>query len=470
MNRPGIVLAALALASTAHLPTSAFADEDGFGLHMGVRVGEVTQNSAVFWTRLCAQPRKNDGPESPPRKAKEVDLSTLQGYLPGEAGKVIFTVMTDAEPSYELAPISVTADSDFAAKLTATGLKPATKYRVIASAVSADGDEASAESTFVTAADPESPQEVRFAVLTGQEYEDRDAGTDGFLAYDAMRNDDLKFLVYTGDSVYYDRPMFYANSIAKMRHFWHRMYSFPKAIAFAVTTPAYYEVDDHDILDNDSWPGKKSRVLKPITMDDGLAVLREQTPIGDRPYRSVRWGKDLEVWLMEGRLYRSPNPEPDGPSKTIWGATQKQWLTESLQQSDATFKVVVSPTPIVGPDRSKGKKDNHANEGFATEGAWVREMLTSDAVGRVIVCCGDRHWQYHSVDPTTGLHEFSCGPLSDEHAGGAPKEQPEWQKHRRVKGGYLTVKVDRPSGNPTLTAALRSVSGERVYEWKTVAE
>ncbi|NIP95358.1 MAG: alkaline phosphatase, partial [Akkermansiaceae bacterium] len=46
--------------------------------------------------------------------------------------------------------------------------------------------------------------------------------------------------------------------------------------------------------------------------------------------------------------------------KTIWGAKQKQWLFRSFEESDATFRLLISPTPVVGPDRG-GKNDNHAN-------------------------------------------------------------------------------------------------------------
>ena len=55
---------------------------------------------------------------------------------------------------------------------------------------------------------------------------------------------------------------------------------------------------------------------------------------------------------------------PDGPEKTILGSEQKAWLMKTLSESKATFKLVFSPTPIVGPDR-KNKRDNHANTGLA---------------------------------------------------------------------------------------------------------
>ena len=87
-------------------------------------------------------------------------------------------------------------------------------------------------------------------------------------------------------------------------------------------------------------------------------------------YRTVRWGKDLEVWLVEGRDFRSPNNMPDGPDKSIWGGEQKEWLKKTLLASDATFKILVSPTPIVGPDRGN-KADNHANSRVRSRGQRV---------------------------------------------------------------------------------------------------
>ena len=111
-----------------------------------------------------------------------------------------------------------------------------------------------------------------------------------------------------------------------------------------------------------------------------------------------------------------------------------------MTSSDATFKLFVSATPVVGPDRKK-KNDNHANEGFAHEGRRLRKFLSG--IPGCFVVNGDRHWQYHSVDPETGLMEFGSGPASDIHAGGWKKElQPEWQKFLRIKGGFLSVKVD----------------------------
>ena len=147
------------------------------------------------------------------------------------------------------------------------------------------------------------------------------------------------------------------------------------------------------------------------------------------------------------------------PTKTIWGTDQINWLKETVAQSDATFKVLISPTPIVGPDR-KNKNDNHANDGFKTEGEWVRRFLSDNSF---IVICGDRHWQYVSQDPTTGLIEFATGPTSNRHAGGFNMaNRTDAHKFLRIKGGYFVASISRSGGEPAFIGSHFSVDGEVV--------
>ena len=76
---------------------------------------------------------------------------------------------------------------------------------------------------------------------------------------------------------------------------------------------------------------------------------------------------------------------PDGPGKTIWGKEQKQWFFDTVKASDATFRILLSPTPIVGPDR-KNKNDNHANAGFTHEGNEIRTFIGEQK--NMFVICG----------------------------------------------------------------------------------
>ena len=132
--------------------------------------------------------------------------------------------------------------------------------------------------------------------------------------------------------------------------------------------------------------------------------------------------------------------------------------------SDAAFRVLISPTPIVGPDRDN-KADNHANKAFTHEGGEFRAWTKEHKLDNLFVCCGDRHWQYHSVDPATGLNEFSCGAASDKHASGSPGLDAEYHRHHRVKGGFLTVSVTREGGSPSIAFRHHDVDGKVVYEY-----
>ena len=77
---------------------------------------------------------------------------------------------------------------------------------------------------------------------------------------------------------------------------------------------------------------------------------------------------------------------------------------------------------------------------------------------------GDRHWQYHSVDPETRLNEFCCGAASDSHASGTPGENPRLHRFHRVKGGFLSIQVRLTgAGKSELTIEHRDVAGNRVY-------
>ena len=86
--------------------------------------------------------------------------------------------------------------------------------------------------------------------------------------------------------------------------------------------------DDHDTTSNDSWPGID---FVDLTWEQGKELFVEQFPIRKKNYRTIRWGKDLQIWLVEGRDFRSPNTMTDGPKKSIWGKEQKEWFFRTFR-------------------------------------------------------------------------------------------------------------------------------------------
>jgi alkaline phosphatase/alkaline phosphatase D len=192
--------------------------------------------------------------------------------------------------------------------------------------------------------------------------------------------------------------------------------------------PTYWEKDDHDHRYNDS----DTTGDQPPSNELGIQTFLEQVPVVDPEepdpitYRTIRVNKLLQIWLTEGRDYRSPNAMDDGPEKTLWGATQKAWLQQTLLDSDATFKLLISPTPMVGPDdlylpwpfEGQSKRDNHTNPlGFKHEGEGFFSWLGDNGFlnKNFYIICGDRHWKYHSIRPD-GFEEFSTGALVDANS------------------------------------------------------
>jgi alkaline phosphatase D len=445
----------------------------------GTRVGEVTGATAIVWTRLTAQPtRNNDGVVIPGRVAQRpnripakvtVPVDQLEGACPGAAGQVRLRYgrKQDLSDARQTDWVDVSQADDFIHQFRLTGLEPDSVYYYESQTAGPGGSptHGNLRGQFETAPTAEKPSDFRFCMMTCQGYPDR-GHPDGHAIYPAMQALKPKFTCMTGDLVYYDNDEPRAVTAELGRYHWQRMFSLPRLFEFMPSGATYWLKDDHDTLNNDSWPDTK---MGEFTFAEGQKIFRQQAPMADGPsYRTFRWGRDLQLWFTEGRDFRSPNKMPDGPDKTIWGREQKEWFKRTVQESTATWKVLVSPTPLVGPDRRK-KNDNHANEGFEHEGNELRAWLKANVPDRFFVMCGDRHWQYHSVHPETGLHEFASGAASNEHAGGTPGEDPAYHRFHRVKGGFLSVTLEPSADSSTIAFRHHDINGKVVYEYQQQA-
>lgn len=389
----------------------------------GIKIGEVKQDSAIVWLRLTENPDfRTDGTVFKPEDEaipEGLRLGDMRFSLTGREGEArVGYRPQNGRGFFKWSKWrSVDASKDYTAQFRFSRLDPGTAYEVVAESriARSNGKKIRHEGGFTTAPDSDSDADVSFVVVTCHDFIRRDDPENGHFIYPAMAKLKPDFLVHAGDIEYYDKPGPWAKTVELARYKWNRLFALPYQRNFYSNHAAYFIKDDHDTLKNDSWPGQ---TYGEITWDQGLALFREQVPMGEKTFRSIRWGKHLQIWMVEGRDFRSPNDMTDGPEKTIWGAAQKKWFFDSFERSDATFRILISPTPIVGPDRAN-KNDNHANAGFTHEGDEIRSFLSRQKNAYVI--CGDRHWQYVSVHPDAGVWEFSCGPGADQHAGGSLK-------------------------------------------------
>jgi alkaline phosphatase D len=413
----------------------------------GFKIGEVTSDAAIIWTRLSKT--QHCDPETWALPGMPGEIRVVWQEAEGAAGETRETPWTSVDP-----------ERDFTCQVHLTGLKPATTYsfHILCRSAADQPERQSNQGSFTTAPPADAPLRVTFVVTTGHKYATIDDPGKGQKIYPSMLALKPDFFVHTGDIVYYDNDVTIAHNADEARSHWHRMYNLPYQQQFHAQVASYFIKDDHDTLKNDCWPGQ---TFHQLTFAEGQAIFLEQVPMGESTYRTMRWGKDLQVWLPEGRDFRSPNTMEDGPDKTIWGREQIAWFARTVDASDATFRVLISPTPVVGPDRPN-KRDNHANAAFETEGSRLRAFMADRK--NMVVITGDRHWQYVSVDPATGLREYSCGPSTDAHAGGwKASDRTDIHSFLRIQGGFLSATVDRLGGEVRLTLCHHAVDGSVVH-------
>lgn len=458
---------------------------DGPYFGNGVHNGWADQSSISLWTRLTNRPDGNMAGaqfldmsrEDHERIRNLTDIDSLEGTqlpagltlddmigaCPGASGEVQLKYYPEGQVD-KLKTIgwkAVDPSKDHTLQWKLNGLLPGTRYELELQARPGPNSVPSdtLQGSFLTAVSPQQEENIRFCVVTCHDFIRRDDLDNGHKIYPAMEALEPDFYVHAGDIEYYDKPLPYAMTEAFMHFKWNRLFALPYQRSFFNQHTTYFMKDDHDVLADDAFPGM---TYGTVNYERGLDIFdKEQFPTNDKPYKTIRWGKDLQVWIVEGRNYRSKNTDPDGPGKTIWGAEQKQWFFETVAASDATFKILLTSTPILGPDR-KSKRDNYSNRNFQHEGQEIRDFINTQE--NLFICNGDRHWQYVTHFEGTNLWEFSSGSGADAHAGGWKQEDVRPQ-HRflRVKGGFLTGTVSREEGSPKLVFQHHDVEGKVMH-------
>jgi alkaline phosphatase D len=452
----------------------------------GIKNGWADQHSITIWARLTKKPELlKKGKEFLPAKSEdgkewfdETDITLLEnsqipdganlnemiGACPGANGEIRLTYYPTQDPNDRKTVDwqAVDASKNYTTQWHLTGLKSGTSYTVLLEAKPLKSRKISSKwkGSFKTAPLASSETPIKFIVSSCHDFRYRDDGFNGHLLYKAAWKIKPDFFIHTGDVEYYDRGRPFALTERLALFKWDRLFALNNQRSFYSHHTTYFQKDDHDVLRDDCYPGQRYGAL---TFEQGLEIFDKiQFASNELPYKTIRWGKDLQIWLLEGRNYRSPDHIPDSEKKTILGHTQKTWLFQTLDTSKATYKLIISPTPIIGPDRSE-KSDNHANANWRHEGDEIRNFIA--ARKRIYIISGDRHWQYASHLPGTGLWEFGCGAGSDAHAGGwaANDKRPE-HLFLRVKGGFIKGELQNDTSNaPLLKIHFCDVEGNVVF-------
>jgi alkaline phosphatase D len=387
----------LSVAPSGLSPAAPLATEVRTGLL--VTVGDVTDTTAMLWVR-------GDG-----------TVPVIAWYRP--------------EGTTQTTEVGITLEprADFTGRALLSGLTPGARYaydiaqgsdRIHGSFGTAPGPHANASARVMWSGDLGSSNNCRDV-------------EDGYRIFHAMTHRHPDLFLFVGDTIYADHTCgttphapgasFVAETLGDF-HAKHRYNRADRVVQrFFRTTPVEAIWDDHEVRNNFAGP---TEPLMPV----GRRAFLDYWPTRGAPdeparlYRRVRWGRHLEMFILDTRQYRSRNDEADGATKTMLGAAQRAWLLDGLRGSDATWKVIVSSVPLGqftgGKVADSWSASNvlgfaRTGRGFTHERDTLLQALREARVHNLVVLSGDvHHGELIRHEPWPGfvVHEFLAGPLA----------------------------------------------------------
>jgi len=412
-------------------------------LATGARTGEVTTHSAIVWSRGV-----RDGQLHVQLRSNGRTLRTIRGQW-------------------------TNARADHTARMLLPGLAPGREYDATVWFASSDGTESTREELqFRTAPIHAAAQSLIWSGDTCGQGWGIDRARGGLTSYRAMLDLHPDLFVHVGDTIYGDEPMEesvraddgtmwvnelteHVTTVAETLDQFRGRHRYPlgddHVRAFYAQVPTVVQWDDHETCNN-WYPGE--------TIDDerytersadvlairGRRAWQEYQPVPvtrlvprdgngfapTRLYRRVPRGQHLDLFSLDMRSYRGPNPDTDPnvaarrDQTGILGRQQEEWLIDQLRRSTATWKVISADQPLSAPSTRTTDLDGPANShdgrplGREPEIARVLSAIKRYGVRNVVWITTDVHYtaahHYHpdraaftDFDP---FWEFVSGPLA----------------------------------------------------------
>jgi alkaline phosphatase D len=412
-------------------------------LTSGVRSGEVTTSSAVIWSRAVTPSR--------------LMVRLLSN---GRQRRLVRGPWTDER-------------ADLTARVHLTGLAPGRPYDAEVWFESPDGERSAPQHlAFTTAPVHAAAQSVVWSADTCGQGWGIDRARGGLTTYRTMLGLRPDLFVHVGDTIYADEPMaetvllpdgttwtneltedvmVVSETLEQLRGRHRYPLRDDNVRAFHASVPTVSMWDDHETCNN-WWPGE--------TIDDerygerradvlalrGRRAWQEYQPVpvrrlvpaggdgfvGRRLYRRVPRGQHLDLFCLDMRSWRGPNPDTnpavaaDRPQAGLLGPDQEEWMVRSLRSSTATWKAICADMPLSAPTNRVTDLDGYANKdgdrpvGREPELARILSAIKRHGVRNVVWLTGDVHYTaayrytpekatFTDFDP---FWEFISGPVA----------------------------------------------------------
>lgn len=390
---------------------------------LGIASGDVTDDSAVLWTRYYNE------------AGTPLRLSVWQ-----MAGEAYDTLVYEADV--------VTADAGFLHH-TAVGLVPGARHRF--AFFEMDGERRAVRSPIGTfrcapAADSLAPVSFGAVACTNQGFDQRTLSRAG-------ERDDLDLFLLLGDTSYNDTA---STSMESFRDKWAENLGNPHYRALRASTSVLATWDDHEVANdfNPETTDKERIRIARQALFENLPLARSSED-DDRIWKKRSWGKTADFFVLDCRGERLPSTR--GTDDAIYiSRAQMDWLKDELLRSSARFKIIMNSVPIsdfpglfdlAGADRWEGYPAQREEilghiEDNAIDGVlWVAGDFHLASVQRVGARNGDVGWSQREV--LVGPGGQLPNPALIAGGFGFPKSQFDWVSG---ENNFTKIALDPSSG------------------------
>jgi alkaline phosphatase D len=446
-------LAAAALWSSRALANVVTAPKfSGYPFTLGVASGDPTSTGVVLWTRLAPKPLEDGG-------------------MPPEDIEVSWQVTEDEAMTRVVAQGKTIANPEWAhsVHVEVEGLRPDRWYWYQFKA----GGEVSPKGRTRTMPAPDIvPERLRFAFASCQHFE---AGY--YTAYEHMAREDVDLVVHLGDYIYEgkpqeDRPRRHLGgpclALADYRLRFAQYKTDPALQAMHAAAPWIVTWDDHEVENNyaaDQSEKKgttreqalRRRAAAYKAYYEHMPLRRSALPKGPDMtlYRQLAFGRLANFQVLDTRQYRDTQPCGGGrkpqcpdalsPDRTLLGATQRQWLFDSLGASSSTWNILAQQIMMARIDFAEGEEKTHVMDqwpGYEADRRRVLGFLHERKVPNPVVLTGDIHsnWANELIADLDDLDSKSIGTEfvgTSISSGGDGKQVPAYLDRLKSENPFL---------------------------------
>jgi phosphodiesterase/alkaline phosphatase D-like protein len=279
----------------------------------------------------------------------------------------------------------------------------------------------------------------------------------------AAARDDLDFFIHAGDHIYADLLGPAAVTIAQYRATYSEVWASSGMRSLHGSTGQYLTWDDHEVFNN--WNPEsisRGRLAAATQAFFEHRATRRNADDRDRIWRSFRWGRTAEIFILDCRGERRPSTRSEDPSRssTYISRRQMDWLKAGLRSSPCVFKFIVNSVPIV--DRAGADGDNW--NGYASQRREILNHIDNNRLRGVVWLSGDVHFggvcRVEAAGPWADIWEVVMGPAGSNRDGRPPIRPAQWPVLVNDVHNFVLFHAD--PATRTLTVDFINGSGDRI--------